>query len=101
MTTFSWDDRKASENLRTHKVSFEEAITAFLDPLYLISGEFTVGGESRKNLIGCTDNQLLVVVVHLDESENEDEIYRIISARKATPGEHRKYTNRAEEDGPF
>lgn len=101
MAIFSWDKNKAAENVEKHGVSFEDAITAFLDPLYFIADEFTVGGELRKNLIGCTDKQLLIIVVHLDETveEDEEEHYRIISARKATPSERRKYANRAEEDG--
>lgn len=32
-----WDQRKAKSNLRKHKVSFEEAATAFRDPLSLQS----------------------------------------------------------------
>lgn len=30
-----WDPRKASINLRKHKIAFEEAATIFLDPLML------------------------------------------------------------------
>ncbi len=30
---FEWDARKAKLNLRKHRVSFEEATTAFRDPL--------------------------------------------------------------------
>jgi uncharacterized DUF497 family protein len=30
---FQWDPRKAKLNLRKHRVSFEEATTAFRDPL--------------------------------------------------------------------
>ena len=32
---FEWDERKAAENLRKHKVSFQEAATVFGDPLSL------------------------------------------------------------------
>jgi uncharacterized DUF497 family protein len=31
--TFEWDARKATRNLATHNVSFDEAITIFADPL--------------------------------------------------------------------
>ena len=31
--TFEWDPEKAATNLRKHGVSFEEALTAFADPL--------------------------------------------------------------------
>ncbi len=33
--TFEWDNEKAKENLRRHKVSFEEAKTIFNDPFLL------------------------------------------------------------------
>ena len=33
---FDWDPRKAAENLRKHRVSFEEAQTAFLDEEALV-----------------------------------------------------------------
>lgn len=32
---FEWDDEKAKENKRKHKVDFEEAITVFSDPFSL------------------------------------------------------------------
>jgi hypothetical protein len=35
---FEWDARKAQENLRKHRVSFEEALSVFFDPLS-VSGE--------------------------------------------------------------
>jgi len=33
--TFEWDEKKAAANLRKHGVSFEEAASAFGDPLSL------------------------------------------------------------------
>jgi len=30
---FEWDPKKAAENLRKHRVAFEEASTVFADPL--------------------------------------------------------------------
>lgn len=33
--TFAWDPKKAAANLKKHGVSFEEAATAFADPLSL------------------------------------------------------------------
>jgi hypothetical protein len=31
--TIEWDERKAAANLKKHRVAFEDAATAFLDPL--------------------------------------------------------------------
>jgi uncharacterized DUF497 family protein len=33
---FEWNNKKATSNLNKHKVSFEEAITIFGDPLAVI-----------------------------------------------------------------
>ena len=30
---FEWDRPKAEQNLKTHRVSFDEAVTVFYDPL--------------------------------------------------------------------
>ena len=30
---FEWDRNKAAENLKKHRVSFDEAVTVFYDPL--------------------------------------------------------------------
>lgn len=30
---FEWDGSKAASNLKTHRVSFDEAVTVFYDPL--------------------------------------------------------------------
>lgn len=80
--------RKARLNERRHGVSFEEAATAFLDPLSLtIRDLLHVVGEERFVLIGQSDRGKLVVVVH---AEHGNEI-RPISARRAMPHERRAY----------
>jgi uncharacterized DUF497 family protein len=33
---FEWDEEKASSNLKKHGISFEEAMTVFDDPYFLI-----------------------------------------------------------------
>lgn len=33
--TFDWDDDKAARNLAKHGVAFDEAVSAFDDPLYI------------------------------------------------------------------
>jgi uncharacterized DUF497 family protein len=85
---FTWDPHKARLNERRHKVSFEEATTAFLDPLSLtIPDLLHAVGEERFVLIGQSDRGKLVVVVHV---ERGNEI-RLISARRAMPHERRAY----------
>ena len=36
---FIWDSEKANSNLKKHKVSFEEAVTVFYDPLAIITDD--------------------------------------------------------------
>ena len=85
---FEWDPRKAEANLRKHGVSFDEASTVFGDPLAATvpDPDHSVD-EARSITIGQSASQLLVVVVHADRGE----IIRIISARRPTLGEKKKY----------
>jgi uncharacterized DUF497 family protein len=85
---FSWDARKAASNRRKHGVSFEEAATAFGDPLSLtVADPDHAADEERFLLLGQSERQRLLVVVH---AEHGDEI-RIISARPATRRERQSY----------
>ena len=85
---FVWDPRKATANLRKHRVSFEEASTAFDDEL----GAYYPDSlhEHRFILIGYWRRRRLLYVVH---AEVEAEAIRIISARKATKHERTRYEN--------
>ena len=85
---FQWDNRKAKENLRRHNVSFEEARTVFSDFLSLtIPDPLHSEKEKRLIIIGYSEKQRLLVVVHTERSD----VIRIISARQATPYERKTY----------
>ena len=85
---FEWDSSKASENLKKHRVSFEEAVTAFGDALSLtIRDPLHSEGEERFVLVGITNRQRLVVVVHAEKRGR----IRLISARLATRAEKRSH----------
>ncbi|MBI3933580.1 MAG: BrnT family toxin [Acidobacteria bacterium] len=85
---FQWNAKKASRNLAKHGVSFEEAVTAFDDPLFEI---FADPGhsfqEKRFIIIGESNLHRLLVVAYTERSEG----IRIISAREATPREREVY----------
>ena len=89
--TFEWNARKASENLRKHRVSFEEAKSAFLDDnARVIADPDHSDDEDRFVLLGLSVQLRLLVIVHCyREAEN---VIRIISARKADPSERKQYS---------
>lgn len=85
---FEWNEAKAQSNLNKHGVSFEEAATAFADPLSItVFDPDHSDAEDRFVLLGATDVGRLVVVVHTGRSDS----VRIISARLATRRERRDY----------
>jgi hypothetical protein len=86
--TFKWDAKKAAANLQKHGLSFEEAASAFGDPLSLtIPDPQHSRDEERCILLGLTERRRLVVVAHTEEADT----VRIINARPATPTERRDY----------
>ena len=70
--TFEWNSRKAAENRRKHRVSFEEAKSAFLDEnARVIADSEHADDEDRFILLGLSIQLRLLVVVHCyHESEN-------------------------------
>ena len=85
---FEWDPIKARQNIGAHGISFDEASTAFRDPLSrTIDDPLHCEGEDRFVLIGHSIRGRLLVVIH---TERGDRI-RIISARLATSKERLKY----------
>lgn len=89
---FNWDPTKASSNLKKHKVPFELASTVFDDPYHLSVPDPDFRNEERWVTVGMAANTQLLVVVHTDRLiENDLEMVRIISARRATRKERKEY----------
>jgi hypothetical protein len=87
---FSWDARKAKQNLRKHKVSFEEAATVFYDEnARLIHDHYHSAQEDRFVLLGLSSQLRILVVCHC--YRGKERIIRIISARKADKQEQKQY----------
>jgi uncharacterized protein len=88
---FAWDPDNATANFRKRRVAFDEAVTVFSDPLALIVADSChidraiVIGESIKH-------RLLLVVFREIAGQN----IRIISARRATAHERRRYEEGSE-----
>jgi len=95
---FEWDEAKNLSNQRKHDgVSFEEAGQLFQDPLHVSVQDRIEGGEQRWQTVGAVQGFVILVVAHTVTEEDADggsvEIIRIISARRATPRERRRYEN--------
>jgi len=86
---FEWDARKATANLKKHGISFEEAKSVFFDErAKLIDDPNHSEDEDRFILLGLSHSLRIVVVCHCYRDEN---VIRIISARKATVRELKEY----------
>ena len=86
---FEWDEEKAAANWKKHGVRFETASHVFEDVNRLeYYDELHSNGEERFQVIGKV-NEILFVVY----TERRERI-RLISARKATKTERRKYRDR-------
>lgn len=88
---FTWDPVKAEANIKKHGVSFDLAVTIFSDPLHLSVLDGKEQGEQRWVTIGLAADCHTLVVVHLYRELGNNELVRIISARKATRKEKKQY----------
>ena len=90
---FEWDEEKDGANMKKHGVSFKEAQEIFEDPFHLsvLDKRFDYLDE-RWISIGNTRRERVIVVGHLYRiDESGTEIFRIITARKATEKERERY----------
>ena len=88
----TWDEEKNRSNQKKHGVSFEEAETVFYDDdSVLFDDPDHSFGEERFLIIGITSTEKLCIVSHCYRDDNE--VLRIISARKATKNEQNIYWN--------
>lgn len=80
---FEWDNNKASINKQKHGITFEEASTIFSDENAILFDEPEHSEvEERFLMIGISEQTNMLIVSHCYRGEND--IIRIISARKAT-----------------
>ena len=88
---FDWDPNKAKINLRKHGVTFAEATTVFGDPIsiLLFDPDHSLS-EERYLVLGMSNRQRLLVVACVERPPKT----RLISARRATPSERRRYEER-------
>jgi uncharacterized protein len=90
---FDWDPAKAAINLAKHKISFDQAMTIFLDPLALSQPDPDhAGSDERWITVGLSrDTKLLLLVRTHVALDAQRTLIRIISARKPSKRERRQY----------
>ena len=88
---FEWDPRKAASNVFKHGVSFTLATEVWDDPLHIVVPDRVSAGEERWHAIGSVEGLKVLIVVHSYRGEADDEVVRVIGARRATKHERRQY----------
>jgi hypothetical protein len=82
---FEWNASKATANLRKHRVSFDEAASAFFDPFSVTGDDPDHSLEERRFVtFGVSSSGRLLVVAHTDNGD-------AITARLATKAERNLY----------
>ena len=74
-----------------HKVSFETAQLAFGEPHAISRPDRITAGEQRWHTLGLVGGIVIFLVVHTYYECGGEEVFRIISARKATSHERKMY----------
>lgn len=89
---FEWDPRKAEANAAKHGVSFDDAVTIFLDANALDGPDLQHSEDEVRFLrLGqAADGRVLMVAYTLRRSGNAETI-RLISARQASRRERAAY----------
>ena len=83
---YEWNEKKCLTNLRKHKIDFADVPEVFRNKTITILDERFDYEEERFVTFGLLQGRV-VSVVHTED----DEVIRIISARKATKNERKLY----------
>ena len=84
---FEWDDNKNIANIRKHGINFADVVDMFNHPMLNLVDNSQYYEEERWIAIGLI-KRLIGVVVY---TERRGDTIRIISARKATKHEVKRY----------
>ena len=90
--TYEWEEKKAEQNLRKHRVAFDEAETVFDDPLAITVRDPDHSEDEERFIdIGQSDKGRILVVSYTERGRRT----RLIMARLATRRERKKYEEEA------
>lgn len=84
---FEWDEAKNRSNIRKHGIDFNDAVEIFKYPVLTAAHRREDFGEDRWIALGWM-KLIVALVVYV---ERDGDTIRIISARKATRPEVRRY----------
>jgi uncharacterized DUF497 family protein len=98
MILFEWDETKAVRNERKHGITFDDATRIFEDPSALTEEDYAENEEARWRTIGFADSAILLFVASAVSEEENAEVVRIISARRATRKEAIRYGKNRQKD---
>lgn len=90
---FEWDEEKEAGNFAKHGIRFKTAIKVFKDDNKLIRYDEEHPQEERYDVLGSVGRILFVVCAF-----KEDNVIRMISARRANDEESRRYYNGPDKD---
>ena len=81
-----WDEAKRQDNIDNHGIDFVDAVEVFDGDILVVEDDRFAYGERRFIALGLMKG-IVVAVVYTERGDN----VRIISARKATRYEEKKY----------
>ena len=84
---FEWDERKNQENLKKHGLNFADAHQLFAHPMLVNLDDRKNYGEDRWTGVGLMHLRVVVIVF----TEPEEDTIRVVSFRKATSDERKRY----------
>ena len=91
-SVFEWDPRKAAVNAAKHGVTFDFAVTVFLDPNALDGPDLRHSAtEARALRLGRAADGRVLMVAYTLRRTNDVEKIRLISARRASRRERAAY----------
>jgi len=83
---FTWDEEKRQTNIEKHGIDFADVPPMFDGAVFTIEDLRFDYGETRFTTFGLLQYRV-IVVAHTED----DEVIRIVSARKATKNEEKRY----------
>ncbi|NES20278.1 MAG: BrnT family toxin [Symploca sp. SIO3E6] len=84
---FEWDEAKNLENIRKHQIDFADVLAMFDSPMLIELDDRFNYGEDRYVGIGFLSHLVAVVVW----TERQNDVIRIISARRANKYEYKRF----------